>query len=102
MLTPGPRKKTPRAYSKTDESRWGKEHSAATMGSMAPLILQALPHKEKRELIKKMIKTGAGDCSIAVRINKMGYECSRSDVYVVRNGTNPPSDHGSMPEHGLR
>lgn len=102
MLTPGPRKKTPRAYSKSDEARWGGEAKASPMGSETPLMLQALPHKEKRELIKKMLKTGAGDCSIAVRINKMGYECSRGDVYVVRNGTSPPSDHGSMPEHGLR
>jgi hypothetical protein len=72
------------------------------MGSINPLILQALPHKQKIELIKKMIKTGAGDGSIAVRINNMGYECSRSDVYVVRNGTSPPNAQGAMEEHRLR
>ena len=102
MSTPVPRQKPPRAYSKTDESRWGRDHSASTMGSVTPLMLQSLPQKEKRELINKLIKTGAGDGSIAVRVNNMGYECSRRDVYVVRNGTSPPSDQGAIEVHRLR
>lgn len=81
-----------------EESAWAKKHNAATMGGDTPLVLRILPPKEKRELIQRLIKTGAGDCSIAIRVNKMGYECSRSDVYLVRHGRRP-TEHAGLDEY---
>lgn len=95
----GPRKKTPRAYSKTDNKRWGSDYDRDPLGSDTPLIMQSLPPRERTALIKKLIATGAGDGSIAVKINKMGIECSRSDVYMVRNGVRPPNGQGTLEEH---
>ena len=103
VMLAGPRKKVPRAYSKSDDVRWGRDiDRPSQMGSDQPLILQALPHKEKIALIKSLLRGGAGDCSIAVKINKMGFECSRSDVYTVRNGTSPPTGQGALEEYRLR
>lgn len=56
-------------------------------------ILRTLKPKELQELVKPLVAKGLGDGSIAVRLNNMGYECRRADVYFARTGKQLP-DHG--------
>jgi hypothetical protein len=85
-------------HTKNEESAWQKKHSRETMGQEHPLIMKSLSPKEKTARIKQLLKTSKGDGSIAVTLNREGIECSRGDVFYVRNGTRAPDNQGCFEE----
>lgn len=90
-----------RTYAKSEESAWQRKHSRETTGQEQPLLLRALPHKDKVARIKELLKKGKGDGSIAVSLNREGIECSRGDVYLVRTGSRAPDGQGGFEETSI-
>lgn len=91
-----------RKWQRYPEEVWTVSRLKASQEKPGEPLLKALKPTQLKAVVLEMAASGhkLGDGAIAVRINNLGFECSRADVYRIRTGKKPP-DGGGFDEHGI-